>query len=173
MKAFVHLALRYVILLLLGLGNLWLFYEVFTPLTIYSVLFILKIFYSDVALIFATDTISLNGIHAQIIPACVAGSAYYLLLILNLTTPIEAKKRVKSMLFLFGSFLLVNVLRIVIFASLFLNNYAYFDRAHNAFWYAGSTIFVVLLWFANVKIFRIKNIPIYSDAKRILRRAGQ
>ncbi len=164
---------RYLILILFGLGNLWVFYAVFTPLTIYPVLEILRLIYGDVSLIFATNTIYFNGIYAEIIPACIAGSAYYLLLILNLTTPMKLGKRLKNILFLFGSFFVINIFRIVIFAILFSEGFRYFDLTHRAVWYFGSTILVVLIWFGNVWLFNIKEMPVYSDIRGILNKAGE
>jgi hypothetical protein len=38
-----------------------------------------------------------------------------------------------------------------------------FDAVHRSIWYFGSTIFVVLLWFLNVYLFRIKSVPAYTD----------
>ena len=32
-------------------------------------------------------------------------------------------------------------------------------------WYLGSTLFVIGIWFIEVKLFKIKEIPIYSDIK--------
>ncbi len=157
-----ELIIRYVILILLG-ANLWVFYKIFRPLTIYPVYLILNNIYG--ASVF-DSSIALFGegvVYVEIIEACIAGAAYYLLLILNLTTCISFMQRIKSILFLFGSFLVLNIIRIVIFAMLFVNGFKYFDLAHKAVWYAGSTIIVVVVWFLNVKFFKIKKIPVYSD----------
>ncbi len=164
----VALLIRYLILILLGLRNLFLFYAIFTPLSIYPVLGILDLIYDEAYLIEGTSKIFFNDIYADIIPACIAGSAYYLLLILNLTTPMKIKRRLKSILFLFGSFLVINILRIVIFGILFSEGYKYFDLAHRSVWYFGSTILIVLIWFWNVRVFNIKEVPVYSDVKGIL-----
>lgn len=159
--------LRYLILILLSLGNLFIFYEILGPLTFYPVYFILDFVYG--ASILSKETIYFNGISANIVPACIAGSAYYLLLILNLTTKMKVQTRIKSIGLLIGSFLILNIVRIVFFAALFSFGFRYFDLTHRITWYAGSTILVVLLWFGNVYLFRIKEIPIYSDIKTILR----
>jgi len=172
-KEIFSLLARYLILIILAIGNLSLFYLIFTLLTIYPVLEILRLIYGDVSLIFATDTIYFNGVFAQLIPACIAGSAYYLLLILNLTTPMKLGKRLKNILFLFGSFFVINIFRIVIFAILFSEGFRYFDLTHRAIWYFGSTILVVLIWFGNVWLFNIKEMPVYSDIRGILNKAGE
>jgi len=163
------LALRYFILIVLGLFNLYLFYLIFTPLTVYSVYFLLLRFSEGVVLVSTgvIPSIFLKGYIAQIIPACVAGSAYYLLLILNLTTPMKIKKRIASILFLLISFLIINILRITIFALLVPKGYQYFDVAHEITWYLGSTIMIAIIWFANIMIFKIRMVPIYSDLKSI------
>lgn len=157
---------RYVILALLSIYNLKLFYIIFEPATINSVLLIMQNHYKNVHLL-AGNIIFFDGLYAQIIPACVAGAAYYLLFILNLSTPMEIKKRIYSLLFITITFLLLNIFRIVIFTKLIKNGYQFFDLAHELTWYLGSTILVILVWFVNVKLFNIKAIPIYTDATRL------
>jgi exosortase/archaeosortase len=158
--------LRYAALVLIALPNLYLFYLVFTPLTIYPVSWILSLFY-NVAL--NNNSLFINDVAIQIIPACIAGSAYYLLLVLNLATPMDAKTRIKSAFFLVLSLLLFNILRLVIFSSLLLAEFSYFDLAHRAVWYFGSTLFVVIIWFVNVYLFRIKSIPAYTDVMSFIK----
>jgi hypothetical protein len=159
--------LRYLSLLLLSLGNLYIFYKIFTPLTIYPTLGILKLIYGSSAQIMAANAFKIDSLTISLIPACIAGSAYYLLLILNLTTPMQIKTRMKSILFLFMAFLTANILRISVFSILALNKYSNFNQLHLWTWYIGSTIFVICLWFINVNVFDIKSIPVYSDFKFI------
>lgn len=163
---FAGIILRYLILVLLGAFNLAIFYFVFTPLTVYPVYWILSLFGEGVKLV-GKNFIYLGVIKIEIIRACVGGAAYYFLLSLNLTTPMKIQKRIKSILFLFGSFLVVNIIRILIFVTLFFYGYEYFDVSHLLVWYLGSTILVVLIWFTNVYIFKIKEVPVYYDFKRI------
>ena len=151
---------RYLFLLILGLGNLYIFYVIFTPLTIYPVKFILSSFYS---LELSGNSLIINGYTIQLIEACIAGAAYYLLTILNLATSMPLKKRLYSLSFSFTIFLFLNISRIVILSMLFVNNSAYFDFSHKFFWYGLSTIFVVAIWFLTVYKFKIENIPFYSD----------
>lgn len=167
-KEAVELFVRYIVLALLALGNLWLFYLVFTPLTVYPVMWLLGLFYSGVYLVEGTSRIIFNSIDVDIVAACVAGSAYYLLLILNLTTPMKKGVRAKSVVFLMAAFLLLNIIRIVLFSMLYYSGFNYFEVAHKITWYAISTIMVVAIWFVNVWVLKIKEIPVYSDAKQIL-----
>lgn len=182
---------RYTLLLLIGLGNLFIFYLIASPLTIYPVFFLLDQFYGATLILGSPTqaceisssifpflkglaciktTIFFEDYYASIIPACIAGSAYYLLLILNLTTPMHVSKRVKSLFFILGLFMLLNIMRIVSFAMFFASkNYEVFNLAHVASWYFGSTVLVVLLWFVNVRLFKIGSIPIYTDIKAIIR----
>jgi exosortase/archaeosortase family protein len=163
MEKIYNIFLRYAILILIALPNLYLFYFLFTPLTIYPVYFILNLFF-EVSL--ENNLISSPGFSIQIIQACVAGSAYYLLTILNLSTPnIKFKRRTKILIQSLLILLVINIIRI---ASLtFCLNYLpnYFDISHKIFWLLGSTIFVVLIWFFEVKLYKIKEIPFYSDLK--------
>lgn len=165
-KSIFWMFFRYFILIVIALPGLYFFYAIFTPLAIYPAYWLLSLFY-DVSLNFAERTLTISGFTINIIPACIAGSAYYLLLILNLTTPLKIKTRIKSLAFLFSSFLAFNIIRLVLFSSLFMEGFSYFDITHKAVWYFGSTLLVVILWFANASIFNIKSIPAYSDLMQL------
>jgi exosortase/archaeosortase family protein len=157
---------RYFVLLLLGLFNLKLIYAVFAPLTIRPAFGIILLIYDNAALLW-DNVLFFNGSYIQIISACVAGAAYYLLLILNLSTPMRTGKRTKSLLFVLTVFLVLNIARIVAFAVLSASGSQYFDLTHKLTWYFGSTLMVVMIWFVNVRLFKIKDIPVYTDAKKI------
>ncbi len=159
----IHLLfLRYLFLLLLAFPNLQLLYAIFTPLTIYPVYFFLKLFFS-VSL--SNNIIILNGFTIQLVKACIAGSAYYLLLILNLTTPMPLKKRLPAIFFSLSCFLLINIARIFLFSILFLQSFSIFSLTHLVFWYFLSSAIVFAIWFAEIKLFKIYEIPVYSDIK--------
>ena len=162
MKKHYNILLRYIILLAL-MFTLPLIYKIFLPLTIYPVAGLLKIFYQ----VSIQKDIIMIGLQTpiQIISACIAGSAYLLLLILNLTVPMKTKKRIYSIALSFIILLGVNILRIFILSILYHNNFRFFDFTHKLFWYALSTIFVITIWFLIVKIFSIKEIPVYTDIK--------
>ncbi|MBR9701629.1 pacearchaeosortase [Candidatus Pacearchaeota archaeon] len=153
---------RYLILILIALPNLYLFYLIFTPLTLYPVYFILNSFL-DCSL--ADNVIIVSGCFPiEIINACVAGAAYYLLLALNLATPkIKLRKRINLIIFSFTSFLVLNIIRILLLSLLFVSESLWFDFLHKSLWYLLSILFVAGIWFAGVKIFKIKEIPFYSD----------
>ena len=162
-KQFLDIIIRYFILILLALPGFAIFYFVFAPLTIYPVYFLLNLFF-DVSLM--QDIVLINEIPIELIGACIAGSAYYLLSILNLSTPkIKLQKRVKMIFLSFGVLLILNILRIFFLSLVFISGSSSFDIAHKLFWYTGSIIFVVGIWFAEVKLFKIKEIPFYSDIK--------
>ena len=161
-RKLLFLALRYLFLLVIAIPHLWIFYAVFTPLTVYPVFFILNMFYSvsldGVSLIIGNNIIKL-------VEACIAGSAYYLLLILNMTTPMKTEKRIKSVAFCFFSFLAMNIARIVVFSALLLGSFSLFNLTHLVFWYFISSLLVVFIWLSAVKLFKIKEIPAYDDLK--------
>ena len=163
-----YLIIRYIFLLLIGLYGLFIFYFIFSPMTIYPVFWFLSLFFSA-ALDYSLRTITLNDIAIKLIPACIAGAAYYLLLILNLSTPMNIKKRVKSISYLFFAFLILNIFRIIVFALLAKNNFQYIDPVHKSTWYFGSTALLILIWFSAVYIFKIKEIPVYSDYRNIIK----
>ena len=166
---FFDIIIRYFILILVALPNLYIFYAIFTPITLYLVYFLFWIFFEPT--IFG-NIIFVKFFKIELIGACVAGAAYYLLFILNLSTPgIKPNKRIKMILFSFLTFLIINVLRIFLLSLMFFSGSSLFDITHQVFWYLGSTLFVVLIWFAEVKLFRIKEIPFYSDLKYLLKKS--
>jgi len=171
MKKSLDILIRYLILILVAIPNLYLFYKIFTPLTIYPVYFLLNVFF-EVSLI--ENVISISGCPViELIPACVAGAAYYLLLILNLSIPqIKLNKRLKMIIFAFASLLIINIIRVILFSLLFITGFSYFDLAHKLMWYFMSIIFVAGIWFTEVKYFKIKQIPFYSDIKFLYKKSN-
>lgn len=164
-KSIISLFARYILLVILAVNNLYIVYAITTLPTVYASYALLSLFYDPIILLgtklfFGNSAITIVG-------ACVAGAAYYLLLILNLSTPMPIKKRLKSISFLLVSFFILNVLRIAIFSALFDAGFSYFDLSHKIVWHAGSTILLLALWFINIKLFKIKEIPVYTDIKTL------
>lgn len=164
-QAIVMVLVRYLVLLAFGLLS-GLLYLVFFYLTIFPSYFLLKLFY-DASL--NGNILNVAGFEISIVSACVAGSAYYLLLILNLTTAMSRKQRIFSLLFSLLLLLAANVVRIVIFSALLVRNYAYFDIVHRLFWYFMSIFLVVAIWFLTAWLFKIERIPLYSDLRELLK----
>lgn len=162
-KRVFHIFARYLFILIAGL-LLPVFYIVLLPLTIYPSNFIISLFYSTNLI---NNTIYINNASITLIDACIAGSAYYLLLLLNFAMPMKAKTRVFSLLFSFFLFLIINIARISLFSILFLSSFQYFDFAHKLTWYLMSGVFVFLVWILTIKVFDIKDIPFYTDLKFI------
>jgi len=160
---------RYAIIISLGFG-IDIIYIIFTPLTVYPVYWTLKELYG--ASLIGGNVIFSRGVLFDIAPACVAGSAYYLLLMLNLTTRMNFFKRIKNIIFIIFSFFVLNLGRILFLAIFFSSGYKYFDVLHKFTWYFGSTILVVILWFLSTWLFEIKDVPIYGDIKNILKSKG-
>ena len=164
-KEIQFIILRYILILLAGLGNLYLFYKVLTPLTIKTISAILstqgEVFVKGASIITENITILL-------VPACIAGAAFYLLFILIFSTPnIKPIKRIKILIYSFATLFILNIARIIL---LFLVlNQPYFETIHWIFWHLVSTIFVVGIWISAVYIFKIKSIPIYDDVRYILK----
>ena len=166
-KEYYSIFIRYFLLILTAFPNLFLFYYVFTPLTIYPVYLLIKLF-SEVSL--QSNILFINNFSIKIIDACIAGSAYYLLLILNLSLPkINIKKRIKMILFSFASLLILNILRIFFLIILLITIPSLFEITHKLFWYILSIFFVIGIWFIEARIFKIRQIPIYSDIKFLIK----
>jgi len=161
-KKLILIVLRYIILLVLVL-NSHLIYKIFTPLTIYTTFIILKLFYP--VIVFGNQILINQTKIIEIIPSCVAGSAYVLLLILNLFVAIKPRQRIYSILFSFVLLFILNILRIIILSVLLVNDFEFFYITHKLIWYILSTVLVVGVWFLTAKIFAIKEIPIVSDIR--------
>ena len=163
-RAIVSILLRYSSILIIALVFFYseFFYKLFLFPTIYSIKSLLGFFYNVNV---SGNIILVNSSAIEIIPACVAVSAYLLLLILNMTTPMDWKKRAYSLAFSILSLLIVNILRISLLSLLWINNYAYYDIIHKLFWYVLSILFVIGIWFASTFLFKIKSIPAYGDLK--------
>jgi hypothetical protein len=159
MNRLASLILRYVFIIILSLNSLYVFYMIFGPLTLYLSYFALSLFYNASI---EHSAIVLNGSLINLIDACIAGAAYYLLFILNFSTP-KIKKRFSVLFLEFLAFLILNVIRIVVLAALFMNDFAYFTEVHIISWNILSGLIVIVIWIASIKIFRIKEIPFYSD----------
>ncbi|MEM3113446.1 MAG: pacearchaeosortase [Candidatus Pacearchaeota archaeon] len=157
---------RYLLIVFVSLGNLFIFYKLFTPLTIYPIYFILKIFYENT--IYSGIIIYINNYSIIFIKSCIAGSAYFLLFALSFLTPMKPFKRVYFIFFTFSLFLILNILRILILIFLLINNSDYFDITHKFMWYVLGTIIVIGIWFFSVRLFNVKEIPIYSDFKILI-----
>ena len=161
-KAILGIFMRYLVMLLFVLLAYFI-YDMLTPLTVYASAYLLKLFYS---VNIKGHLIILNrSFFIEIISACVAGSAYVLLFIINFSTPMKKKQRFYSVTFSFLVLFILNVLRIVFLSILAVNQFRFFDLTHKLFWYVLSTLFVVGIWFMSVEIFSVKEIPIYSDLK--------
>ncbi len=151
---------RYILILITGFGNLFIFYKIFTPLTIQSFRLVLSIF-SD-PLVFGNVIVVGNKV-VEIIPSCVAGAAYFLLFFLALSNKMELKKYFKVIGFLMGGFFILNMARLLILTA--ITDLASFEIIHWISWHLISTAFVVGLWILAVKLFKIKTIPVFSDLK--------
>ncbi|MDH3352941.1 MAG: pacearchaeosortase [Nanoarchaeota archaeon] len=159
-----NLFIRYFSLLLMGIGNFYVLYKILIPLTTHIVNAVLLIF-TDTTLTGNVIYLSWTGI--EIAPACVAGSAFYLLLLLVLSTAnIKPVVRTKMVLTTFAMLFFLNIIRILILIPMTGANY--FGVIHWIFWHLISIVFVVSIWFYAVKTYKIKSVPIYSDLKYLM-----
>ena len=163
-KRIIGLFVRYCLLLLAGIGNLYIFYKILTPITVQSAGTILSLFTRT---IMVDNLILTKGVIIEIVPACVAGAAFYLLFLLIFSTAeVKPKKRVLALVTAMVILFFLNILRIT-FLTLIVNK-VYFSATHWMLWHLASTIFVVAIWFFIVKIYKISSIPIYSDIKYLV-----
>jgi exosortase/archaeosortase family protein len=160
-KSIVEIFSRYLLIIVLGLGNLYLFYKFLTPITISILDSILSL--SGESLVIG-NSIHFKRVIFEIIPACIAGSAFYLMFILVFSTrEIEFRKRLTVLLSSFVLLFFFNMSRLVFLVSIV--RASYFEAVHWFLWNFVSVIFVVGIWVLMVYLFRLKTIPIYSDLK--------
>src|SRR3989344_5053414 len=100
------ICVRYSILLAIVFA-LPLIYLILTQPTMLPVVSLLKILYGNVEVLETTIIIN-NSTFIEIIPACIAGSAYLLLIILNLSLPLSIKKRTYSLMFSLATLFILN-----------------------------------------------------------------
>jgi len=160
-KKVLNLITRYLSILILGLGNLYILQKILTPPTIHTTNWILGIFTET---ILTKNTIRTNSLTLQIIPACVAISAFYLLIFLILSTAdIKTKTRFYAACSAIAILFILNITRILILIP--MASSPYFNTVHWLFWHLISTVFVVATWFTIIKLYKIESIPIYTDIK--------
>jgi exosortase/archaeosortase family protein len=155
---------RYLLIVLLGLGNLYVFYLILTPLTLHGLNLFLGFFY-EVAI--SGNGFVVNGVFFELVTACVGGSAFYLLLILILSSrDVNYIDRIKMILLSFFILYVFNVFRIVL--MVYMYGSFYYEFTHWFLWYFISTLFVVILWFWISWLFKVKSVPVYSDFRFLL-----
>jgi exosortase/archaeosortase family protein len=163
-KKITGLFLRYLTVIILGTGNLYLIYKILTPLTIHTTNILLNIFTQTTL---RENVIYFSQATIQIVPACVAGSAFYLLIALLFTTAdIKPKTRAYAILTAISIFFILNITRILILIPLI--TFPNFETIHWIFWHIVSTVFVVATYIATTKLYKIKSIPVYSDFKYLI-----
>jgi len=161
-----YFILRYVLAVLV-VFSLPTMYFIFKPVTLGLSVFFLSIFFKEVS--FSLNFIHVGSFSFELISACIAGSAYLLLLLLNLLTPgIKFYKRIFLFLVSAGIFLVLNVIRLIVSISIFISRNELFNETHLVFWYA-SVFFVVIIWFLCVLIFKIREVPVYSDIIQLVK----
>lgn len=158
--------LRYFFLLVISLFILSESFAKFILLvTIYPVHWILGLFFQNFVV---RDLILVGNISVELIPACLAISAYLLLISLNFLVPMKPLKRILVLLFSCLLLLIANIIRIFILTLFVLQDSIYYDIIHKFIWYFLSTILVIGIWFLTAYLFKIKEIPLYSDIKKIM-----
>ena len=100
-KRILGIFFRYSLVILASLGNLFIFYKLFTFPTIVLSRITLSLFGET---FWVDDYIVFREIALEIAPSCVAGSAYFLLFVLSLSIPIILSKRLKLIAYCFTTF---------------------------------------------------------------------
>ena len=159
------LVLRILFALLLVIFSNVIYYIV-GPITLYTSYFLLKPFSSATL---NGNIISIDGHSLEFIEACAATLAYVLLgILILLTYNIDLKKGIK--LFLIGSLLIfiANLIRIEALIYIMVNyGMDYFRTLHLFIWKIISSVYAALVWIFLCYKYKIKNIPVYSDIRRI------
>jgi hypothetical protein len=61
--------------------------------------------------------------------------------------------------------------RIFFLGILYIYGSPFFDLLHKILWYFGSVFLTVGIWFLEVYLFKIKEIPFYSDLKFLYKKS--
>ena len=153
---------RYLIILIFALGNFYLLGKLLFMPTIRVMSAVLSIF----GITSQGAYIYFGGRTAQVADACLILSAFFLLLLLTLSTAsIKPVKRVIIISTTFTALFLLNIARMTILV--FLINKPYFDFLHFLLQDILSIPAVLGIWLTAIKIFKIKTVPIYSDIKHL------
>jgi exosortase/archaeosortase family protein len=153
--------MRYGLVAILGALALEPLYWFLTPLTVQTV----KILISTVTSVtlLGETTLYIKGEYISLVPACIAGAAYYLLLICACTIPLTWKERGKVLGISWGLLFVFNVIRILGTTYLATTGNSLFTVTHAFFWYAGSTVMVILCWILTTTYCKIQTIPFVTD----------
>ncbi len=166
MKYLHRLFLRLAIAIFFMMLGLKIIYFFISPITFY--LSYLSLFYYSPAMA-STASFIIENHKLNFIPACTAASAYLLLILLTTTVDIDLKKALKVLGLGFFLILTANIIRIdILIIALIESGSGLFETLHLFFWQILSTLYVVALWIFLTKKFKIKDIPVYSDFKRVL-----
>lgn len=164
-----YLKSLFIRLLLCFLPLSW-FSFLLTPLTVYgSYIFLFP--FLDVVV--NGRILTVNGFPFEIVEACVATTAYYLLwLLCFLTKEIEVKTRFKIIIYGFLLIFGMNIFRIFLLVFIAMNyGFDWFSLVHLTFWNFVSGIYVALVWVFLVRKYKVYSIPIYDDMKNIYKMA--
>lgn len=167
MDYYKKLVIRISLALLLLLVPINIFYFIFLKPTLLLSFITLNAYNPTVI----SDSLIINNEILRFVPACIATSAYYLLVILILLTKdLKFGKALK--LFLVGAFVIfiANIARIDLLVIALLEfGIEWFDRLHLFIWEFLSTIFIAILWIFLTRKFDIKTIPAYSDLRYLMK----
>lgn len=143
--------------------------QIFFPLTLKST-YLIYHFLNPPLFLFDSYLITFNN-YIKFTPACAAISAYFLLLLLTISTK-DIKLLTRTKIFLLGSLILfiINLIRILTLLFI-LERYGFnlFQQIHNFLWIFLGSLLVALTWILLTHHYKIKSIPIYSDLKYLLK----
>lgn len=165
-----NIFLRYSFLVIIGFLIKY-FYDIFRPLTLYPVYYGLKLLgYSP---LIVKGDIHIGVQQLILVDACIAASAYYLLLVLVLSTKGLTFEDILKIYWLgVISILFVNIIRIIGMSIILIKfEENLFETLHMIIWRFIATFFIAFLWIYLSKKFLINNIPIYTDFKYLLNKS--
>lgn len=164
---------RLIIRMLLILFIIFFSYDLFYPILEFLTVRLSYIFLLPLKPVLTNGTTFTIGSHIlEIVPACVAFSAYILLSILILSTK-SIPKGITLKMFAIGSLLIlaINIIRIdLLIYMLTLMGSRLFETVHLFFWKVLSGVIVVLIWIYLIKKYNITSIPAYSDLKYLIKK---
>ena len=147
--------------------------DIFYLLLLKPTLHVSSLFLSSYTPIILDDSLIINNVILNFIPACIATLAYVLLLmIILLTKDLGVKNSIK--LFLLGSVIIfiANIARIDILIYIYFEYGGnMFNKLHLFIWKIISGIFVAFVWIFLSHVYKIEQVPIYDDIKELYYRS--
>lgn len=155
--------LRYFTIVMVSMGNFYIFYALLTSLTIKTLAAVLRPFVDTVVV---NTFIYTRVAIAEVAPSCIAVLAFFLLFFLVFSTAdMKPKERFLALIISFAALFILNIARMVFLIS--IAHSPNYETIHWVLQNLLSTVAVAAIWIGTVSLLKIKEVPVFSDIKYI------